>query len=385
MFRRIQKKTFLLGCGFLIIFFLYFVRKWMNAQCSESAIRSKIQSLCEKYEKGEGGGDSCSHFCGERPIISFDECFYLHQGKEIVFSAKHGILREKVIVKSLRMELNDENTFKSTYRLEEYPTFSEYESMIRTFIRDNYNLQIQSLEEIWNDSDGVNSSLTPHQMEIVWSLVNDNEYVLVKFFSSHGIFPELMGTCGSFFIVEKLNPIPYPSVFPQKIKFDDFVDRIKIASSLLEALDKLSKVHSEPLYLCDVKKEHFGISFMTGGVKFLDLDSVFTKTILDRSIGDGSDCVKDKDCRFFDCTGKCGHHKKCVTGVVNNNFNIVCDKIFRDYNFAFRGLLTKSKHSSKKIKRILNHCHYSNESLVLPQLQKAFYEVLTFSMKKYEL
>ncbi|XP_040571461.1 divergent protein kinase domain 1B isoform X2 [Lepeophtheirus salmonis] len=280
MFRRIQKKTFLLGCGFLIIFFLYFVRKWMNAQCSESAIRSKIQSLCEKYEKGEGGGDSCSHFCGERPIISFDECFYLHQGKEIVFSAKHGILREKVIVKSLRMELNDENTFKSTYRLEEYPTFSEYESMIRTFIRDNYNLQIQSLEEIWNDSDGVNSSLTPHQMEIVWSLVNDNEYVLVKFFSSHGIFPELMGTCGSFFIVEKLNPIPYPSVFPQKIKFDDFVDRIKIASSLLEALDKLSKVHSEPLYLCDVKKEHFGISFMTGGVKFLDLDSVFTKTIL---------------------------------------------------------------------------------------------------------
>ena len=44
-------------------------------------------------------------------------------------------------------------------------------------------------------------------------------------------------------------------------------------------LDELETVFEEPIHLCDVKPDHFGISD-SGRVKFLDLDSVFLKPYL---------------------------------------------------------------------------------------------------------
>jgi hypothetical protein len=44
-------------------------------------------------------------------------------------------------------------------------------------------------------------------------------------------------------------------------------------------LDELETVFSEPLYMCDVKPEHFGLS-EHGRMKLLDSDSVHPKSIV---------------------------------------------------------------------------------------------------------
>ena len=49
--------------------------------------------------------------------------------------------------------------------------------------------------------------------------------------------------------------------------------------AILDLLDELENVFDQPIHLCDVKPEHFGISDF-GKVKFLDLDSVFLKSYL---------------------------------------------------------------------------------------------------------
>ena len=52
-----------------------------------------------------------------------------------------------------------------------------------------------------------------------------------------------------------------------------------MALAILDFLDELETVFDDPVHLCDVKPDHFGIS-ESGRVKFLDLDSVFLKPYL---------------------------------------------------------------------------------------------------------
>ena len=52
-----------------------------------------------------------------------------------------------------------------------------------------------------------------------------------------------------------------------------------VALAILDFLDELETVFDDPVHLCDVKPDHFGIS-ESGRVKFLDLDSVFLKPYL---------------------------------------------------------------------------------------------------------
>jgi len=61
--------------------------------------------------------------------------------------------------------------------------------------------------------------------------------------------------------------------------------------AILDLLDELETVFEEPIHLCDVKPEHFGISD-TGRVKFLDLDSVFLKPYLGKVYFRVTQCEK---------------------------------------------------------------------------------------------
>ena len=46
----------------------------------------------------------------------------------------------------------------------------------------------------------------------VWSLIQDNEYVLTKLYSNLEVFPTLYGTCGGLYVVEPLEPLSFPSI-----------------------------------------------------------------------------------------------------------------------------------------------------------------------------
>jgi hypothetical protein len=45
---------------------------------------------------------------------------------------------------------------------------------------------------------------------------------------------EVYGTCGNFFVVEKLQPLAFPSVLEGNVAFLDWVDRAKIATKILD-------------------------------------------------------------------------------------------------------------------------------------------------------
>jgi hypothetical protein len=60
-----------------------------------------------------------------------------------------------------------------------------------------------------------------------------------------------------------------------------------------------------------------------GRVKYLDLDSVYLKPLVDRSIGEVGACTRHADCDIFDCRGECDLVRgKCLSAVVNNNLQV---------------------------------------------------------------
>ncbi len=61
--------------------------------------------------------------------------------------------------------------------------------------------------------------------------------------------------------------------------FSQWSVHVSVALAILEFLDELESVFQHPVYLCDVKPSHFGISD-DGKIKFLDLDAVFQKSML---------------------------------------------------------------------------------------------------------
>ena len=92
-------------------------------------------------------------------------------------------------------------------------------------------------------------------------------------------------------------------------------------------------------------------------MKYLDVDSVFLKPVVDKTVGDGTECKNHEDCDLFDCTGQCDLlTKKCKGPVVNNNLQVICEKILLGGDLlGGRGLLV-SKHASKGLQQALQRC-----------------------------
>ena len=114
----------------------------------------------------------------------------------------------------------------------------------------------------------------------MWSLVQDDEYVYSKLAESLDLFPTMYGSCGGLYIVEEIEPLPSSSeLWRKEISFETFARRATIGMAVLDFLEELDTVFGEHVHLCDIKASHFGISSQ-GRIKFLDLDSIFAKSIL---------------------------------------------------------------------------------------------------------
>lgn len=95
---------------------------------------------------------------------------------------------------------------------------------------------------------------------------------------------------------------------------------------ILDLLEEFDSNFAEPFYLCDVKINHFGLPTGTQRLKFLDLDAVFPKTVINRLVGDGRSCDSNEDCDYFDCRSLCSANNKCESPVVNNNIQVNLQK-----------------------------------------------------------
>lgn len=63
-------------------------------------------------------------------------------------------------------------------------------------------------------------------------------------------------------------------------------------------------------------------------MKYNDLKSVYVESYLDTMIGNGRVCLQDSHCNVQQCKSACDiKAQKCMEKQVNNNLQIVCDKV----------------------------------------------------------
>ena len=159
--------------------------------------------------------------------------------------------------------------------------------------------------------------------------------------------------------MEKVRPLDM-SYYLQRVSFQGWVDRVKLALAILDLVEEFDSMFDNPVHLCDIKSEHFGLSDH-GRAKYLDVDNVYLKPVVDKTVGDGTDCENHADCDFFDCRGRCDLlSRKCTGEVVNNNLQVVCEKIFLGDSLGFKFLggtgLLASRHASKSLQQALQSC-----------------------------
>lgn len=359
-----KKRAFLFLC--LVSLCFSFALHW-NFVCWNRKTLLLVDHLCDDVENGRTIGNLCKEICSG--ALDSYTCQALHGGKEVVFSAQFHA--NPVYVKGRRSDIlgnEEENLFwKDKDGTEHFPNISEFKGIIKSHLFHNFNVSYSErvFYKLWKSPLNI-ESFSPTQNQILqklslktlWGLLQDPEFVVLSVLEHNDIFPELYGTCGGFYIVEELKQIQYPTIFSQ-LDFKAFAINVKIALGILDLLVELENFFEEPIYLCDVKKEHFGVSDF-GKVKYLDLDNVYLKPIIDRSIGENTRCDNHSDCDFFDCKGTCDLlHNKCFPGVTNNNLQNICEKIFLGTELGFQGLSTgllSSSHSTDSLRNLVKSC-----------------------------
>lgn len=162
-----------------------------------------------------------------------------------------------------------------------------------------------------------------YEMDNVWSLLQENEYIISILYEDRDLFPRLVGTCGNFYAVEYVRPIETPTtVLALSDTTIEWAKRLKLAVMILDLVDELDRHFPEPFYLCDIKINHFGLPIGEQRLKFLDLDAVYPKSIASRLTSDGRTCNKHEDCDYFDCRSVCSINKRCESPVMNDNLQV---------------------------------------------------------------
>ena len=220
-----------------------------------------------------------------------------------------------------------------------YPDMKQFQMMVETHLRMNMNLsmEVNTFYKLWptnlnreSFSEAQNKVLLRNSMKNIWTLMLDSEYVFSRLFQHFDVFPELFGSCGGLYVVEKMKPLNMP-YYLQRVTFQGWVERVKVGLAILDLVEELDNMFDHPVHLCDVKSEHFGLS-VHGRVKYLNVDNVFLKPVgdKDKTVGDRTECKKHEDCDLFDCKGQCSLiTKKCRGSVVNNNLQVICDLGFK--------------------------------------------------------
>ncbi|XP_020292773.1 protein FAM69C isoform X2 [Pseudomyrmex gracilis] len=311
-------------------------------------------------------GILCEPLCAEKGIHSL-ACETLHAGKEAVFSA-HWEATPLVFKASRTKTLTEQ--FESLYWVDptgfrHFPSEENFIVMIKDLVITKLNMTVsqRELERLARlrtyrvETDEARRLL---EMENLWPLLQENEYLMTILHEDKDVFPQLIGTCGTFYAVEYVRPIETPTtVLALSDSKPEWAKRLKLAVMIFNLLEELQTNFPEPLHLCDVKINHFGLPLGGQKLKFLDLDAVFPKPIADRIVANGKSCEKHEDCDYFDCRSTCSRNKRCESPVLNNNLQIVCEKIFLGWTLSgtiiIPGLLM-SEHTTSTLAVLLRQC-----------------------------
>ncbi|XP_056635687.1 divergent protein kinase domain 1C [Diorhabda carinulata] len=345
---------------FLIIFTCFYLLFKLNVVCVNLQAWSHVSKLCNLYENGVAIGSLCAPLCITRDIHSLT-CHSFEATKEAVFSAEWHDTR--LVFKSVPKNIQSIHWFDNG--LVRYPSEKEFLQTIRTIVKNKFNLTLAydtaiRLSRLKPTYEEKNKMKRRKEMDNLWMLLQDNEYLLSALFAEKDVFPQLLGTCGPYYAVEYLEPIPAMSSFlTASDSMENWGKRLKLGVLILDLLEKLETKFREPFHLCDLKIEHFGLIKNQNALKFIDLDGVLPKSVVNSIIRDVDYCKSDNDCDFIDCRSRCETGNKCSNYVTNDNLQIVCEKIFLGWRMSNTVLvpgLLMSQHTPSELASLLRQC-----------------------------
>jgi hypothetical protein len=154
----------------------------------------------------------------------------------------------------------------------------------------------------------------------IWSLADQQEYLLSRYLQNNSFIPRIYGTCGPAYFVENTETLGKFEYEFLKTWTNSWRERASIALRLIDLVNKLETLNPR-LHLCDVKSDNFGLR-KNGEVTLIDTDcAMFEKNLRDQFFH--SSCTSNEDCDFFDCRGICDTmQKKCLITRTNNNMQV---------------------------------------------------------------
>ncbi|XP_076298081.1 divergent protein kinase domain 1C isoform X2 [Lasioglossum baleicum] len=279
----------------LSLLVVYLLLHW-GIMCTNLEAWRHVSNVCSTHRKGAAIGILCDPLCAQRGIHSL-ACETLHAGKEAVFSAHWEATR--LVFKASRtktpVEQYESLYWTDTSGTKHFPSEEDFCIMIRDLVVSKLNVtlsghQLERLARLRTHRVETEPTRRQLEMENLWPLLQENEYLMSILYEDRDIFPQLIGG--------------------QKLKF-------------------------------------------------LDLDAAFPKTIISRITADRKSCERHEDCDYFDCRSVCSKDKRCESPVLNNNLQIVCEKIFLGWTLSgtiiIPGLLM-SEHTTSTLAVMLRQC-----------------------------
>ncbi len=286
---------------------------------------------CAKYDEGKLEGNLCKVICTDKDI-RYRSCTNYREGKKILIADWGEIT---VILKSKRATWDEYELIGININNDYIPHEREFAKIVADSMKFNLNIPVLENTDILSNmwfmdfkQISVNYESQKAATQSLWSLIQQDEYVLFKVLQSNKYIPHIYGTCGHFYVLEYLPPGRLlESSFSQLTRFahSPWKDHVILAVFILELLKSFEEDFHEILHICDLKGENFGLD-SDGSVKILDVDMVFFHSKLQSFFSDrppGDLCHKDADCHFFDCESHCDVHTgSCLPDRTNNNLQV---------------------------------------------------------------
>lgn len=143
-----------------------------------------------------------------------------------------------------------------------YPTDDEFTRMIQraAYFRFNTSLPVDKIQGLLKFTNGPERG---KQMNDMWRMIQQNDYIMGIVFAAQEIFPDILGSCGSLYALEYLEPIVRQRRRGiNMLTLSDWRSRIKAAVLILDYLKELdTNINTQdPIKVCDFRITNFGIS-----------------------------------------------------------------------------------------------------------------------------
>ena len=227
-------------------------------------------------------------------------------------------------------------------------SFKQFERLVATRVRrevmnNSAQTDSQIVNIMWGPGykeylgSGVTQTRRWAAMEGLWSLLHQNEFILLQYLQDYEHLLTIHGSCGSFYLEEMAPPGHIYNSPLNNLLFwrsPSWEQRAKLALKLLDLVEYTETKFPEPLHLCDLTPSNLGVG-RDGEVRAIDVDTSFLDTHMSRVLQYGLEpthrrpqaCQKHEDCSFDYCEGWCNLDTgSCTPYRINNNLQVSCSK-----------------------------------------------------------